>query len=157
MRKPTKKWYKTSVIKIFEQIFLPEGYPDSVSQDYLTYQAFDTIQAFCSTITGTLTSKAIFEIIGVGDDKATPLAAVTTWIFKDGTGMFSGIVFAWLKGTDFDSNCKKWRLFADILNDGAMFVEMLLPSIPKVWIPYFLCCTTAMKACVGKFLRCVKV
>lgn len=36
----------------FTKIFLPQGYPDSVSKDYIAYQIWDTAQAFCSTITG---------------------------------------------------------------------------------------------------------
>lgn len=43
---------QNSVSRIFHQLFLPHGYPDSVSEDYLTYQIWDTCQAFCSTISG---------------------------------------------------------------------------------------------------------
>lgn len=38
--------------RIFKNLFLPQGYPDSVSEDYINYQLWDTIQAFCSTING---------------------------------------------------------------------------------------------------------
>lgn len=38
--------------RALQRIFLPHGYPDSVSEDYIYYQIWDTIQAFCSTITG---------------------------------------------------------------------------------------------------------
>lgn len=38
--------------RIFKNLFLPQGYPDSVSSDYIHYQFWDTIQAFCSTING---------------------------------------------------------------------------------------------------------
>lgn len=38
--------------RLFQRIFLPQGYPDSVSADYIHYQIWDTVQAFCSTITG---------------------------------------------------------------------------------------------------------
>lgn len=145
-----KRNFTWSPKSFFTSVFLPQGYPTSVSDDYASYQFYDTIQAFCSRITGTITTKAILKSVGVGDPTATPLAAATTWIFKDGTGMFGSIIFAWWKGTDFDSNCKKWRLFADILNDSAMFIEMLLPSLPNT--TYFLCLTTAMKAGVGNVL-----
>lgn len=37
---------------IFKKIFLPQGFPDSVSNDYIAYQIWDTAQAFCSTIMG---------------------------------------------------------------------------------------------------------
>lgn len=45
---------QNSISRIFQQLFLPHGYPDSVSEDYLTYQIWDTVQAFCSTISGEL-------------------------------------------------------------------------------------------------------
>lgn len=32
------------VKKGFEQIFLPQGYPESVSSDYMKYQIWDTVQ-----------------------------------------------------------------------------------------------------------------
>lgn len=38
--------------RLFKSLFLPQGYPDSVSEDYIHYQFWDTIQAFCSTING---------------------------------------------------------------------------------------------------------
>lgn len=61
--------------------------------------------------------------------------------------MICSILFAWSKGTSFDYDCKKWRFFADILNDIAMFFEMLLPYFDST--TSILCLTTAMKAGVG--------
>lgn len=43
---------KFFLFRLFQQIFLPKGYPDSVSDDYASYQIWDTVQAFCSTICG---------------------------------------------------------------------------------------------------------
>ena len=83
-----------------QEAFLPQGYPDSVSEDYLLYQIWDTIQvcahtpcehyvialsswqAFCSSITGTLATMAVLKGVGVGDSSATPLAATLTWMLK---------------------------------------------------------------------------
>ena len=62
--------------------FLPQGYPDSVSKDYFSYQLWDTIQAFASSISGTLATQAVLEGIGVGDEEATPLAATITWLLR---------------------------------------------------------------------------
>ncbi|KAK5644314.1 hypothetical protein RI129_005614 [Pyrocoelia pectoralis] len=142
----------TSVINrlkdLAREVFLPHGYPDSVSDDYLEYQVWDTIQAFCSTITGTFTTQAILKSVGVGDAEATPFAAALTWVMKDGTGMLGRIVFAWWKGNSLDGDCKKWRLCADILNDAAMFLELLVPYIGKFSLQ-ILCVTTSMKAVVG--------
>lgn len=47
-----------------------------------------------------------------------------------------------------DTDCKKWRFFADILNDAAMFLELLVPYISSVSLQ-ILCITTSMKAVVS--------
>lgn len=83
---------------LLKDIFLPEGYPHSVSSDYLEYQIWDTCQAFCSSISGTLSISAVMQGVGVGSNTASPVSAAITWIIKDGTGMVGSIVFAWLKG-----------------------------------------------------------
>jgi len=41
--------------------FLPQGYPDSVSEDYLIYQIWDTVQAFASSISGSLATQMNFS------------------------------------------------------------------------------------------------
>lgn len=45
-------WSRFSLVEIFRQVFLPQGFPDSVTEDYVEYQLWDTLQAFCSSITG---------------------------------------------------------------------------------------------------------
>jgi len=41
------------------------------------------------------------------------------------------VFLVFFKGSDLDYNCKKWRLFADILNDSAMMIELMAPLWPK--------------------------
>lgn len=92
-----------ALYKIFKNLFLPQGYPDSVSEDYIRYQFWDTIQAFCSTINGTLyfgtnswihfelilnsvaivgtlSTHAILKGVGVGSEYVNPLSATITWV-----------------------------------------------------------------------------
>ena len=40
-------------------IFLPNGYPHTVSSDYTPYQIYDSLQAFFSAIAGLLASRAV--------------------------------------------------------------------------------------------------
>lgn len=82
----------------FNEVFFPEGYPNSVSKDYLSYQIFDTIQAFCSSVNGTIATQSIMQGLGVGAEATTALAATMTWVLKDGVGMIGRIVFAWAQG-----------------------------------------------------------
>uniref|UniRef100_A0A8C3S8V6 Chromosome 16 open reading frame 58 n=1 Tax=Chelydra serpentina TaxID=8475 RepID=A0A8C3S8V6_CHESE len=118
-----------------QSVFLPQGYPESVSQDYLSYQIWDTVQAFASSITGALATQAVLKGVGVGDQTSTVAAATVTWILKDGTGMLGRILFAWMKG-----------LFADGLNDLAIFMEILAPAFPA--------CFTLI-ICTSGFFKCI--
>ncbi|CAH1801676.1 unnamed protein product [Owenia fusiformis] len=138
----------TSLSQFFMAVFLPQGYPDTVSEDYLEYQLWDTMQAFASSITGTLATKAVLEGVGVGDENATALAATLTWLMKDGTGMVGRILFAWMQGTSLDYDAKRWRLFADILNDFAIFLEILAPLF-KAYFTFIVCIAGVGKSIVG--------
>lgn len=138
----------TSVIGVFKSVFLPQGYPESVSRDYLQYQFWDTVQAFSSSLSGTLATQASLKGVGVGNQEATVAAATVTWLLRDGTGMLGRILFAWLKGSKLDSEAKKWRLFADILNDIAMFIEILAPYCPA-FFTLIVCTAGIFKSIVG--------
>uniref|UniRef100_A0A3Q0RGE0 RUS family member 1 n=1 Tax=Amphilophus citrinellus TaxID=61819 RepID=A0A3Q0RGE0_AMPCI len=137
-----------SVVGVFKSVFLPQGYPESVSGDYLQYQFWDTLQAFSSSLSGTLATQASLRGVGVGNQEATVAAATVTWLLKDGTGMLGRILFAWQKGTKLDSEAKKWRLFADILNDIAMFMEILAPYFPA-FFTLIVCTAGIFKSIVG--------
>lgn len=39
--------------------------------------------------------------------------------------MVGRIGFAWWNGARLDSDAKQWRLFADVLNDAAIFLELV--------------------------------
>lgn len=137
-----------AIVRVFKSVFLPQGYPDSVSSDYLHYQFWDTVQAFSSSLSGTLATQATLRGVGVGNQDATVAAATMTWLLKDGTGMCGRILFAWRKGTKLDSEAKKWRLFADILNDIAMFVDILAPYFPA-FFTLITCVSGIFRSLVG--------
>jgi hypothetical protein len=58
---------------------LPEGYPASVSPDYLSFQLWDTIQASSSYVRGMLSSQAIFKGVGVGSQVRHLCPPPGTW------------------------------------------------------------------------------
>lgn len=45
-------------------------------------QIWDTIQAFCSSINGTLATHAVLKGSGVGDEAASVASATITWLLK---------------------------------------------------------------------------
>ena len=44
--------------------------------------SFQLLKAFCSSITGTLATRAVLKGYGVGDETATATAATMTWMLK---------------------------------------------------------------------------
>jgi len=131
-------------------VFLPEGFPASVSDDYIEYQIWDTVQAFASSISGSLATTAVLKGVGVGDSTATPLAATLTWLVRDGAAMLGRIVFAAYSGSGLDYDCKKWRMFADVLNDVAMCVELVAGSLlPRSLFLPFICVAGVGRSLVG--------
>ncbi|KAF7494190.1 RUS1 family protein C16orf58 -like protein [Sarcoptes scabiei] len=71
-----------SIRSTLKRALLPNGFPSSVSDDYLEYQFWDSLQAFCSSIMNNLATQAILKGVGVGDVDATVLSATITWILK---------------------------------------------------------------------------
>ncbi|KAG2451206.1 hypothetical protein HYH02_003813 [Chlamydomonas schloesseri] len=63
------------LLSVLRAAFLPEGFPESVSPDYLSFQAWDTVQALSSYVRGMLTSAAILRGVGVGQQVGAPAAA----------------------------------------------------------------------------------
>ena len=46
-----------SIKSFFKNAFLPQNFPHSVSEDYLDYQLWDSLQAFASSISGSLATQ----------------------------------------------------------------------------------------------------
>uniref|UniRef100_A0AC34Q073 Uncharacterized protein n=1 Tax=Panagrolaimus sp. JU765 TaxID=591449 RepID=A0AC34Q073_9BILA len=59
-----------SLKHFFVSVFLPQGYPHTVAEDYAEYQIWDTIQAFASSLNGALSTAAILKGAGVAEDYA---------------------------------------------------------------------------------------
>ena len=118
---------RTRLLGEAASIFLPAGYPHSVRPEYFRFQVFDTLQASCSYLRNILTTSAILRGAGVGEGAASPMAAAIASVLRDGFGMFGSLVFSYFFGSGFDRNVKEWRLFADLINDVGLTLDMLAP------------------------------
>ena len=147
-RQPAPQRPAAGLRELFRSVFMPQGFPESVSPDYVEYQIWDSVQAFCSYSTNTLATKAMLSGMGVGDDSATASAALVTWLLKDGAGMLGRIGFAWAQGKDLDNNAKQWRLVADGCDDVARIVSLLAPAWPE-YFTLIMCLVQLMYAVVG--------
>ena len=93
-------------VLMLQSLFLPEGFPSSVTPDYLAFQAWDTAQAMCSYLRGILATQAILDGVGVGDGTKTVASATLQWVTRDGASMLGGLLFTWWGGTNFDKSVK---------------------------------------------------
>ncbi|KAL4779104.1 vitamin B6 photo-protection and homoeostasis-domain-containing protein [Aspergillus varians] len=123
-------WSLSSLRSLLIDVFLPAGYPHSVSDDYVSYQIFDSLQAFSSSIAGLLASRAVLQGVGVGNANASPTSALLLQILQDTSGRIATILFAHRVGTALEPECKMYRFAADIFNDLAMVLDCLSPMIP---------------------------
>ncbi|XP_074874969.1 RUS family member 1 isoform X7 [Buteo buteo] len=149
------------------RVLLPQGYPESVSPDYLQYQCWDALQH----PDGRLGHPGGSPGRGGGRQrrhrhrghphlgaagfppKPAPVPKIARFHPKtgapaDGVGMVTRITFAWLQGTRLDCEAKQWRLAADVLNDAALVLELLAPAWPRAG-PALLALAAAAKCIVG--------
>lgn len=142
---------KLSLVKstsnLLKEIFLPQGYPHTVTPDYFYYQLYDTLQAFCSTITSLLANQSSLAVLGVGDGTASTSSALLLWIVKEGVEKVSRIVFAWQISTHLDKNAKTWRFAADWFNDVGSLLEFTSPLFAKS--TFIVCASTLFKGLCG--------
>ncbi|QIW97473.1 hypothetical protein AMS68_002991 [Peltaster fructicola] len=114
-------------------IFLPAGFPNSVTNDYIEYQIYDSLQAFASSIAGLLSSRAVLSTLGVGDASSSATNAVIFNVLQESLGRLATIGFAYRLGTTLEPECKMYRLLADVLNDFAFVLDCLSPVLPS-WL-----------------------
>jgi len=138
-----------SYLQTLFDVFLPAGYPQSVTEDYLPYQVYDSLQAFSSSIAGLLSSRALLQGIGVGDSSASASNAVLVNILQDSVGRFATILFAHRLGTSLEPECKRYRFLADVMNDSAMILDCLSPALPKTLRIIALCTSGTLRALCG--------
>ncbi|KAI1471278.1 vitamin B6 photo-protection and homoeostasis-domain-containing protein [Daldinia caldariorum] len=143
--KKTLKGYAKDVL----DVFLPAGYPHTVTPDYTPYQIYDSLQAFSSTIAGLLSSRAVLQGFGVGDSASSATAAVLLTVLQESTGRIATILFAHRHGRAIEPECKYYRFLADIVNDSALFLSILSPVLPPYPKTFALCAAGALRALCG--------
>lgn len=139
------------VLQSLINIFLPTGYPNSVSADYIDYQIYDSIQAFASSIVSLFANRAVLSAVGVGDDSATSTSALFMKVVQETVGRLGTILFAWRLGSALEPECKKYRYAADLVNDSAYLFDCftsLFPGSKRVKI-LCLCMSGALRSICG--------
>lgn len=135
--------------QVLVDLFLPLGFPHSVDSSYLAYQFYDSLQGLCSYLRGVVSTSAVLTAAGVGNADATAMGAAMTWALKDGLGMVGGLIFSYYASPHFDANVKEFRLFADLINDVALTLDMVAPLVPSHCLLGIMSLSTLSKTMCG--------
>ncbi|KAL5120508.1 hypothetical protein ACEQ8H_001526 [Pleosporales sp. CAS-2024a] len=118
---------RKSYAQLVLDVFLPAGYPQSVSEDYIRYGYGLGVLVPDLKLTPNVAVKGV----GVGDSSASPTAALLLSVLQESMGRIATILFAHRLGTALEPECKMYRLAADVFNDTAMILDCLSPGFPK--------------------------
>jgi len=146
-----RRWW-ASPARVVRDLFLPEGYPESVAAGYGAYQAWDVAQGLSSYVRANLAYKATLEGLGVGDVEASAMSGALAKIARDASSMAAGLALAYGFGGDFGRRVRQWRLAADVANDVGMALQMAAPLAGKhfVYVACLAaCCQCACGVCAG--------
>lgn len=135
--------------QVCKDLFLPVGYPQSVRPEYMSYQIYDSLQGLCSYLRGVVSTSALLTAAGVGDSEATAMSAAMTWAMRDGLGMVGGLIFSYSTSSLFDSYVKEFRLFADVINDVGLTLDMVAPYVGTDRVLYVTSMGTIAKVMCG--------
>ncbi|XP_022637387.1 protein root UVB sensitive 1, chloroplastic-like [Vigna radiata var. radiata] len=113
-------------------LMLPEGFPESMTSDYLEYSLWRAVQGVACQVSEVLATQSLLYAVGLGR-WAIPTAAAINWVLKDGIGYLSKIMLSNF-GRHFDVNPKGWRLFADLLENVVFGLEMCIPAFLQFFV-----------------------
>nr|KYP65696.1 UPF0420 protein C16orf58 isogeny [Cajanus cajan] len=119
---------------VWRRLLQAFGFPSSVTADYVPFQIWDSLQGLSTYIRTMLSTQALLSAIGVGEKSATVIGATFQWFLRDLTGMLGGILFTFYQGSNLDSNAKRWRLVADLMNDLGMLMDLISPLFPSAFV-----------------------
>ena len=81
----------------------------------------------------------MLEGVGVGREGATALSALMNFLVRDGCGMAATLIFTSTSSSRFRSDIKRWRLFADIMVDVGISLEVAATLVPRALFLPMIC------------------
>ena len=126
----------TSWGSTLKSLFLPAGWPNSVTKDYLLYQLW----TFPSHVTGwmshSLAGSSMLKALGISGGAATAVGftAAIKWVTKDGVGA-AGRLFVGARLSDvFDEDPRRWRMIAEGITTIGLALEITTQLSPSNFV-----------------------
>ncbi|WIA12039.1 hypothetical protein OEZ85_012118 [Tetradesmus obliquus] len=105
------------LLDALKTLYLPAGYPNTVTDDYLAYQLYTVPAHITGWLSISLTTSSLLKAVGInaGPVGATAAAAAIKWIIKDGIGAAGRLLVGGRLGLEFDDDPRRWRMTAEAL------------------------------------------
>jgi hypothetical protein len=129
--------------------FLPSGFPVRTPAGYLQYSVWSWIQDLSTQLRAVLATQRVLEGVGVGREGATALSALMNFLVRDGCGMAASLLFTSVAASRFKADIKRWRLFADIMVDIGITLEVAAAQVPPELFLPMICVGNMCKAVCG--------
>ncbi len=129
----------SGIDNFFRTTFLPSGYPLRTPPGYLSYSIWSWIQDLSTQLRSIVATQRVLEGIGVGREGATALSASLNFIVRDGFGMASTLIFTAMASSQFRSDVKRWRMFADVINNVGITLEVSATLVSQKYFLPMIC------------------
>eukprot|EP00891_Asterochloris_glomerata_P007747 jgi/Astpho2/7747/e_gw1.00116.24.1_t len=116
--------------------FLPKGFPDSVTPDYLAYQLWAVPSHIAGWMGTSLVTSSLLKAVGIdaGAAGAATAAASIRWITKDGIGALGRLLVSGGLGQAFDEDPKRWRMIAEAFTTTGYALEVGTALFPQNFV-----------------------
>ena len=114
----------------FITTFLPNGFPNTVGDQYLKFTALVALEITAFTTMTFISTQSLLVALGASTGQAGIAASAYLWVLKDGIGQMGGILFASKYGQNFDSDIKKWRFMSLFCFNMALWVDITTLAYP---------------------------
>ena len=117
-------------------LFLPTGYPDTLTPDYLEYQLWALPVHVTGWVSNSLATSSMLKAAGLGTSAAGAVAAgaAIKWITKDGIGALGRVLVGGGLARFFDEDPRFWRFWADVVKCFGQALEVATPLYPDMFI-----------------------
>uniref|UniRef100_A0A061S062 Upf0420 protein n=1 Tax=Tetraselmis sp. GSL018 TaxID=582737 RepID=A0A061S062_9CHLO len=120
----------------FRGLFIPQGFPNSVSPDYLPYQLTTLLTHVTGWCEASLATSTLLKAVGVGAsvEGVTAATAGIKWILKDGVGAVGRLFIGGGLAGYFDEEPRRWRMTGELVNTVGVMLEIATAMYPKLFL-----------------------
>lgn len=121
------------IMKFMRAIWLPSGWPHTVTPEYATYAVRNIGRNAFRKANFVLGTSALLHALGLSSKDAITVSAALNWILKDGAGMVAKVSISSQISRILDRDPKLWRVLGDFLMVLSVSIELSSPLRPRLF------------------------